>query len=310
MRGLIISRPDRLGAHARRISLRQAHRAGYVAIALVLAVPAMFGAGLSLMDAPLLAGLAMLLLGVPHGGFDVALAHRRWRIGAPRALAGFLALYVGLAAGVVALWFALPQLALPAFILMSGYHFSGDWADDLAPLPRVIVGLAMICAPALLHREAVTEIFAWLAPAGVASASAQAMAAAAIPLLQAAALIVLVVAWARPAAALEMAATLLLALFAAPLVFFVTYWCALHSPRHMLAVADELRPRSAAAFVRLSVPYAPLAIVGVLAGALLLPGLALGESVLAALFIALAALTVPHMVLVDLCKPRPAGGSV
>jgi len=287
-------------------SLRQAHGAAYVLLALALAIPAAAYESPSLLDAPLLAGLAMLFLGVPHGAFDVALARGRLQIRNQRGLAGFLLLYVGLAAGVVVLWFALPQLALPAFILMSGYHFSGDWADGLPPLPRVIVGLAMICAPAVLHREAVTEIFGWLAPVEVATMTAQAMAAAAIPLLQAAALIVVVSAWTRAALALEIAATLMLALFAAPLLFFLVYWCGLHSPRHMLAVRDELQPRSLTAFVRASLPYSPLAVAGVLAGALLLPELAPGEAVLAALFIALAALTVPHMLLVDLCRPKSA----
>jgi Brp/Blh family beta-carotene 15,15'-monooxygenase len=300
--------PFRALARVKPVPAWQVHRAVYIALALALSVAAALGAGLSLLDAPLLAGTAMLLLGVPHGAFDVALAHRRWKIADPRALTGFLTLYVGLAAGVVALWFALPQLALPAFILMSGCHFSGDWAEGLPPLPRVILGLAMICAPAVLHREAVTEIFAWLAPAEVAATTAQAMAVAAIPLLQAAVLIVLVSAWTRAGLALEMASTLMLALFAAPLLFFLVYWCGLHSPRHMLEVRDELKPASLAAFARLSLPYAPLAIAGVLAGALLLPALALGEAVLAALFIALAALTVPHMLLVDLCRPRGRAG--
>ena len=285
----------------------QWHRLGYTALALAIALPATFDAGFSLMDAPLLAGAAMLLLGVPHGAFDVALAHRRWSIGTPRALTAFLALYIALAVFFAGLWFALPQLALPVFIAMSGYHFAGDWKRNIPLLPRTIIGLAIITAPALLHRDPVIEIFTWLVPGDVAVATAEAMAAACIPLLQAAALIVLVTAWTRPAAAMEMAATLVLAVFAAPLVFFVTYWCGLHSPRHMLAVRDELKPRSAGAFLRLSSPYAPLTIVGVVAGALAWPHLALGQAMLAAIFVALAALTVPHMLLVDLRRPRAAG---
>ncbi len=283
---------------------RQAHRAGFTALALAIALPSAFGADLSLMDFPLIAGAAMLLLGVPHGAFDVALAHRRWDIGTPRALTAFLALYIGLAAAFAAIWFLLPQLALPVFIAMSGAHFAGDWRSDIALLPRVVVGLALITAPALLHREPVIEIFAWLVPADVAVTTAEVMAAAAIPLLQAAALIVLVTAWSRPFAALEMAAVLLLAVFAAPLVFFVVYWCGLHSLRHVFSVQAELKPRSLPALARLSLPYAPLAIIGVLAGALLWPHLALEQAVLAALFVSLAALTVPHMMLVDQLAPR------
>lgn len=282
------------------------HRFGFIGLALLIALPSAFGANLSLMDFPLVAGALMLLLGVPHGAFDVALAHRRWDIGTPRALTAFLALYVGLAAAFAAIWFLLPQLALPVFIVMSGVHFAGDWRNDMPLLPRIIVGLALITAPALLHREPVTEIFAWLVPAEVAITTAEVMAAASIPLLQAAALIVLVMAWLRPAAALEMAATLLLAVFAAPLVFFVVYWCGLHSVRHVLSVREELKPSSLAGLARLSLPYAPISMIGVILGALLWPHLEPGQAMLAVLFVALAALTVPHMMLVDRYPARPA----
>jgi len=283
--------------------LREWHRASFTAVALAFALPFAFGADLSLMDFPLLAGAAMLVLGVPHGAFDIALAHRRWNIGSPRALTGFLALYIGLAAAFAAIWVLLPQLALPIFIAMSGVHFAGDWRRDIGTLPRSVIGLALITAPALLHREPVIEIFAWLVPAEVAVTTAEVMAATAIPLLQAAALIVLVTAWTRPGAALEMSAVLLLAVFAAPLVFFVVYWCGLHSLRHMLAVQEELRPASARSFLRLSLPYGPLAIIGVSSAALLWPHLEPGQAVLAATFVGLAALTVPHMLLVDQCRP-------
>ncbi|WP_170144367.1 Brp/Blh family beta-carotene 15,15'-dioxygenase [Dichotomicrobium thermohalophilum] len=256
------------------------------------------------MDFPLLAATAMLLLGVPHGAFDVALAHRRWEIGTPPALACFLALYVGMAAAFAAIWFLLPQFALPVFIAMSGVHFAGDWRRDIPLLPRMVVGLALITAPALLHREPVTEIFAWLVPADVAVTTAEVMAAASIPLLQAAALVALVTAWSRPAAALEMAATLLLAVFAAPLVFFVSYWCGLHSARHVFSVQAELQPRTLSGLARLSLPYAPITIIGVMIAALLWPHLDLGRAVLAVLFVALAALTVPHMMLVDQFRPK------
>jgi len=281
------------------------HRIGFTVIALACALSAAAGSELSLMDWPLVAAAAMLFLGVPHGAFDVALAHRRWDIGSPRPLAAFLILYVGLAAFFAAVWFLLPQLALPVFIIMSGVHFAGDWRGELGLLPRTIVGLALITAPALLHRDPVMDIFAWLVPADVAMTTAESMAAAAIPLLQAAALIVLVTAWSRPGAALEMAAVLLLAVFAAPLVFFVTYWCGLHSLRHLFVVCEETKPQTAYAFMKLSLPYAPLTILGVVAGALLWPHLDLGQAALAVIFVSLAALTVPHMMLVDQYPPRP-----
>lgn len=85
----------------------------------------------------------------------------------------------------------------------------------------------------------------------------------------------------------------------------------MHSVRHLEFVYCELRPRSMREFIKWSMPYAPLAIIGIGAAAVLLPVIDPGQALLTVLFITLAALTVPHMALVE-CRgaQRPGSGDV
>ena len=64
----------------------------------------------------------VVIIGLPHGAFDGAIARhlgygRGWR-----GLTSFIGLYLGLAAAVVAFWIWQPGLALGLFLLLSAVH--------------------------------------------------------------------------------------------------------------------------------------------------------------------------------------------
>lgn len=281
-------------------SSRCLHSAAFVALVISVLLAQFIGISLNPLDWPVLAGLVVLFLGVPHGGFDVALAKRRWQLSSSIRLGVFLGTYVAIGAVIAALWFALPSLALPLFLAMAAYHFGGDWEDALDHLPRVIVGAALICAPAILNRGEVVNIFSWITPSSIAETTAQLMALAGVPLLQAALVISLIIAVEKPLVALEITAILLLGLLTPALCFFLVYFCGFHSVRHVFGVANELQPSSAADLVSRSIPYAPIAVAGVLALTGALTILAIPVEFLGVVFVILAALTAPHMLLVDL----------
>ena len=91
-----------------------------------------------------------------------------------------------------------------------------------------------------------------------------------------------------------------------PLVYFGIYFCALHSPTHfsrvIKLVPDSDRPRAVmqtAAFTMLTLFFAGLALI------VLAVELTLEQSAVQIVFIGLAALTVPHMVLIDgICRSK------
>ncbi|MEM6498254.1 MAG: Brp/Blh family beta-carotene 15,15'-dioxygenase [Pseudomonadota bacterium] len=276
-----------------------AHRALFVLVGLGLLALHLIGASTNPLDAPVLSALVILVLGVPHGAFDVALWQSDQRAANSQDLAIMLVKYISLAALFFGLWLIVPELALPVFLGISIYHFSGDWSKDLDLAPRLIATSAMIAAPAGLFREEVVEIFSWLAPEDTARLLGMIMAALSVPLLQASVVVIALLAIHRTWVAAELAVVLSLAWLMPPLLFFLVYFCGLHSVRHMLETHQQLRCRTVGEFVFAAWPYAPLAIFGTLLGAVTLSSLPLGPAMLGTVFMALGSLTVPHIIVVE-----------
>ena len=164
---------------------------------------------------------------------------------------------------------------------------------------RIVAGVALLSLPSLSHRDEVAGLYETLAPgAGSAIAGAQFWIA---PLALAGMLVgaVLAARRGRPWESIELALAAALALIAPPLVFFAVYFCALHSARHLReGFAAESRGRLT---VGIAVLYTVVPILAA-AGALFAvsQGASLDASILQVVFIGLAGLTVPHMILVAL----------
>jgi Brp/Blh family beta-carotene 15,15'-monooxygenase len=246
-----------------------------------------------LMLAPLVA-----ILGLPHGALDLPIAEALWPLDSRARQGMFAALYLGLAAGVVGVWLLLPAVALMAFLAYAMLHFSDDWAEE-HPTLRWSGGLATVGAPALLHHGEVTAIFGALAPGGAAMA-ADAAALAGLAALAMLAACLVVSPRARGAAALELAVLWVAAAALPPLMYFAVYFCGLHSVRHFTATMRAV-PHGRRALGVAVVLSGVVTLAGVLAmrDGLTGPLAATTDQGIRVIFIGLAALTVPHMILVD-----------
>lgn len=244
------------------------------------------------------------VFGLPHGALDLSIAETLLPLRNRTEKILFACLYLGLSGLVVLVWIFAPSLSLFAFLIYSAVHFSGDWTDSLTVL-RWSGGVATIGGPAVFHSENVARIFGYLAPQSTAdlAAGCLALAGGTASVLFAALLVV------RPEmrtrAAAEQVALWIAAALLDPLVYFIVYFCALHSVRHTVdtiqAVKDPKRALLTAGL--LSALTAFMAIFSVV----LLGGVAARstvESVSQTIFIGLAALTVPHMVLVNRFQSR------
>lgn len=248
------------------------------------------------------AAIAILaaVLGMPHGALDPLVARRLglWR--GPLSFAAFNLVYSGLAAAVVALWLVAPVPSLVLFLVVSAVHFGGDWMRERSPWLRSLAGAALLSLPALRDQDAVAGLYATLAGEGARSVAA-AQAALGVPLLVLLLGLAIVAARRAPHEAVELGLVALLALTTPPLVFFIVYFCTLHSARHLREgfVEEREQPRRLTALVVVAYTVIPLA-----AAALVLTATAgtvsLDDQLLRVVFIGLAALTVPHMVLVGL----------
>jgi Brp/Blh family beta-carotene 15,15'-monooxygenase len=255
--------------------------------------------------APPLAAQAVVLaalvavLGLPHGALDPLIARRigLWR--GPVSFAVFNLGYLGAVAVVVVLWMLAPGLSLVVFLTVSAVHFGGDWNADRALWLRIVAGIALLCLPSLAHQNEVASLYNTLAPgAGSAIAGAQLWIA---PFALAGTLVgaSLAARRGRPWESIELTLAAALALIAPPLVFFAIYFCALHSARHLReGFAAENRGRLTVGIAVLYTIVPILAAAGVLYAAG--RGPSLDATLLQIVFIGLAGLTVPHMILVAL----------
>ncbi len=98
--------------------------------------------------------------------------------------------------------------------------------------------------------------------------------------------------------ALELLSLPVLAWALLPLAFFVVYFCCLHSPQHFIAIRTQLKLRSSTVWaVTLSITAVTLIIA--LAVFWMLPAMSVDERILQTVFVGLAAVMVPHMLLFE-----------
>jgi Brp/Blh family beta-carotene 15,15'-monooxygenase len=247
-----------------------------------------------LMLAPMIA-----VLGLPHGALDLPIAQALWPLHGWRGNMRFGLLYVSLTALVIGFWILLPGPALFAFLIYSAFHFSGDW-DDALPLLRWTGGVATIGAPGLFWQTEVSDLFALLAPATAADMAAMVLAYAGGTALLCYVVILALLPASRTRAAVEQAMIWFAAICLSPLVYFILYFCALHSLRHLTDALQSVEDTRQA--LRAATVLSAVVVVAALIGFATLQNaetFILEQSIMQVVFIGLASLTVPHMLLID-----------
>lgn len=262
--------------------------------------------GLVLLDtASLFALLFVVLIGLPHGAFDGAIANH---LGAGRSLTTavkFIASYCATAALVIIAWMAFPGVMLALFLISSMVHFGwGDATAKSAPafaIQLLLHGGLPIFGIIYFHQSDVAPLFDAMTDG--ASGLALALSGIMAPVMALLAVLYGLLACRQPQLRLRFAEFILLAVLVAilpPLVGFAIYFCVIHTGRHMRRIwhvlASTTSPTGlytqAAGFTLASWLLGGLAFLWLDSGSL-------EAELLKVIFIGLAALTVPHMILVD-----------
>jgi len=260
----------------------------------------------------LIAIIAVLLIGVPHGGLDGAVARR---IGWPKGLVawlGFNLSYICLAALVVWVWSHWPLLGLSVFLTISALHFgSSDIANTQATIAKNLSyrwlpliahgGLVPIAIPTL-QADNVQPLFTFLVGDMGATMLTSTISMLFLPWLLCFAAYfvyaVLIPVWRKPL--LNLIMVLILVLFLSPLISFALYFCLWHSRNHTLRIWRSLERESERRRSLIeAVAYSLVAWITLLLFFMAFQG-SLTTALIKITFIGLAALTVPHMLLVDL----------
>jgi beta-carotene 15,15'-dioxygenase len=245
--------------------------------------------------------LAVLIiaLGVPHGALDTIFAKQLYGVKTTKGWLSFIAVYVVLATLVVGLWFIAPFLFLAGFLAISILHFSGDLADGTSLALRFLYGGAIIVLPTLLHPEEVTQIFAFLVNRNSADVMVGLLHLLSWPWIAALILFGIDQIHKNALVTLEVACVALLAVTAPPLIAFTVYFCSMHSARHIMRTFYYTEKSSL--HIMIAAAIGPMAAVLLLSlgASVLLSDTPLDARLIQIVFIGLAALTVPHMALVE-----------
>lgn len=242
--------------------------------------------------------LLISVFGVPHGALDPIFAKSLLQLKTLLGWATFVFFYLLLAALVVMFWWFSPFVFLLFFLAFSVFHFSGDLAHGTTAALRLLYGGACIVLPAALHAAELGDLFSLLVGSENGISLAYCLHLLAWPWLAALGLLTLRTMDHDRLSALEIFAVAALTLLASPLMGFTLFFCGMHSARHILRSQTYARASLSTVLKVSALPMGVLVLM-VSLGWVLLPETSLNERIVQFLFVGLAALTVPHMALVE-----------
>lgn len=253
---------------------------------------------LSLTTQLALLGIVIVLLGLPHGALDPWIAESIGIQNTRTQVFLLVVSYLTIAVLVVCVWYWRPMLSLLLFLAISAWHFSGDWKNHIRQPLRFCAGALLLLMPIGFHTEIVRTIFEQLS----GESGGNLADALALPTWLLVGAVVVLSGWAawhqQWKTALEFLTLLTLAFLTTPLVYFTLYFCLLHSPRHLLGLFSDAPVEQHPRLLKMMLAYtlATLLLVGVLWW--LWSDLPADTLILRLIFISLAAVTVPHMILI------------
>lgn len=253
---------------------------------------------------------ALLVFGLPHGSFDIALLRRAGGAALNRgALVALVALYLLAAGTMYLIWRLAPLAALAAFFAMAIVHFAEDWRACRSRFIAVGIAAAIVSAPALLHRETLIDLFTLLT-GDPRSAMLGHLLLLIAPTAIAVAVVGAIILYQsrQKAMAVALCCAISAMIFLPPVVGFALFFCLVHSPAQFAQHADELGLHR---FSQWRGEVIPLTIggIGVAVAIFLLNSDApISANLFSSSFMTLAVLTVPHMVvpaIVGRLRPPP-----
>jgi Brp/Blh family beta-carotene 15,15'-monooxygenase len=273
----------------------------FVLITALLLIASLLGRHLSLGATLAVLVAGVIFLGLPHGALDPRVATKAFAGRRGYNTVVFYVAYLALVLGYWVLWSRFPTLGLASFLLIAAVHFGSDWEGRGNIVTRCAYGCAIVTLPAVRFSAEVASIYGMLGT-GHAAALVE-LSRVLAPVAAAIALIGAALQFKRHKSDFPELLTITAgALLLHPLVFFTCYFTLLHSPRHLLETAKGLgmtRLRS------ICLATLPVLLATLVLGAIaywLLPQVGTNARLLRIVFMGLAALTVPHMLLDTLAQ--------
>ena len=252
----------------------------------------------------------ILSLGISHGALDHLKGQKLIKLLKYKSIISFYILYIFIGFSIIILWLLFPKFLLLTFLIVASFHFGKEDSEFIhykknQDLVYFFKGSIVITAPLLFHKDETLEIFNYL------NFDISQNLLISNEFLY---LIIIISFFAniyislnkhidiKSLLIMDFVSILLLNYFLSPILAFTIYFCFLHSVRHSFKLSNELNKKNFfkgfRAFTIKALPLTILTAVLFLISLLFLNNYYfLDNAVSKVIFIGLASLTFPHILL-------------
>ena len=266
---------------------------------------------------PLFCLFLILIIGVSHGSLDHVKGGKLLKIFKIENISLFYLSYILLAVMVVTLWIFIPSILLIIFLLVASYHFGKEDTQFLHNYNSHFIGILyflkgslVILAPLYFHFDETISIFKLLLIdnenfySSLSFIENNRLIDLGIILSSISSIILFIKKFTFKNFSIffDYFSILILNYYLSPLIAFTAYFCFLHSVRHSMTLIYELDNNNIKngllIFIRKAIPLTVLTAVICLIGIYLLNfKYDFDNSIIKVIFIGLASLTFPHILL-------------
>ena len=260
----------------------------------IIMMPDFFNLGIQLM----LLLATVTIIGIPHGYFDFLIAkklfsnHTFW-------LQKFIIIYLSFSVTYLFIWVISPALALIAFLLMAIYHFGQEETEDTKDSSKLLLlslGSVPVAAPILFQTDEVFFLFNILLNQKISYSNFY------LEIKYLYIIFLAVVIFIKYKKYFPLYTLLMVNfIYLPPLISFILYFCFHHSIRHYLqSLSDSNLFPKIISIKKISMFFLVLTLlftIGTIYFLSIYSSFSLEEIVIKYIFISLACLTLPHLLL-------------
>ncbi len=247
------------------------------------------------------------IVGISHGAFDHVKGFNLMKIYKIKNKFLFFPIYIIISLSIIVLWILLPLFTLLSFLIVASYHFGKEDCCvgniikiKFENLLYFLKGSLVVIAPLTFHTNETLEIFKILNVDIVVPYKNFLLVLILISLI--ANIIIIYKSKNDIFFLADWLTVLSLNIFLSPLVAFTIYFCFLHSVRHSLSLIHEIDKNEIKVglnkFIKKALPLTLVtAILFILSVYILTNYYVLDDAILKVIFIGLASLTFPHILL-------------
>ena len=266
---------------------------------------------------PLICLFLILLIGVSHGSLDHIKGKKLFEILKIKNISSFYLIYILITFFIIILWIFLPTFSLIIFLIIASFHFGKEDTEFLffersyqIQLMYLLKGSLVILAPIYFHFDETISIFKLLLVENetfytiLSSVEEKNILLLSIIISSISSIYLFTKQFEikKFTIFLDYFSIILLNYFLSPLVAFTMYFCFLHSIRHSITLVFEIDKNNlkngVLTFIKKAMPLTFLTAVLCIVGLYFLNiNYGFNNSILKLIFIGLASLTFPHILL-------------